>query len=686
MRYYRFIVIIFAICAVSIAGCEAPSDERPEGWTDKTHGSSAQADYDTVFDQDTVKRIDLIFTSGDWQTMLFDMTLLCGLFGAGGGMGGMPMPDSAVMQPLVDACEGLEEGDLCSFPGIFGAVEGTCSDMAMMGSDLMCMRERSGGGGMPGGGIPGGEGLDLLSRDPVYLPCTIRFEGNTWEHVGVRFKGNSSLRSTWSSGSYKLPMRFDFDEFEDTYPSTDDQRFYGFKKLTMSSNWSDNSLIREKAAADIFREASVPSAMTAFYRVFVDYGQGPVYFGLYTMVEDPDGPMLDEQFSDGSGNLYKPDGSGATFGEFYEASFVKKTNEDEADWSDVISVFEALHADRGDPAAWRAGLEAVFDAEGFIRYLAVNNLIQNWDTYGIMAHNYYLYSDPGDGLLHWIPWDNNMSLSSGIGMGTTLSLGLTEVGEQWPLIRYLMDDPVYYQAYAACVYEAVTGPFSVEYTRQRYQRARELISPYVTGPEGEQPGYTLLQSAEVFEEAFSYLDNHVEQRYEKALAFLSQAGYDPPEVVITEIHYNPGPDQGDDEEYEFIEICNTGTEPADVSGYSFVRGIAYVFPEQTVIDPGEYIVMAKNSAAYSGNGYRVFQWSSGSLANGGEVIQLRDADSVQVDYVCYDDGGAWDVNADGGGPSLELVDSGSSNALAGNWQASLSTGGTPGRANSVAGY
>jgi spore coat protein CotH len=30
----------------------------------------------------------------------------------------------------------------------------------------------------------------------------------------------------------------------------------------------------------------------------------------------------------------------------------------------------------------------------FLKYLAVNGIIQNWDIYGLMVHNFYLYNDP----------------------------------------------------------------------------------------------------------------------------------------------------------------------------------------------------------------------------------------------------------------------------------------------------
>ena len=59
-----------------------------------------------------------------------------------------------------------------------------------------------------------------------------------------------------------------------------------------------------------------------------DYGDGPIYFGVYTMVEDVENTLLDSHFSDDGGNLYKPDGDAASFasGTYDEDEYVKKTN------------------------------------------------------------------------------------------------------------------------------------------------------------------------------------------------------------------------------------------------------------------------------------------------------------------------------------------------------------------------
>lgn len=477
---------------------------RPDGWSEETHGSSADPNYEVVFPQDEVNRIDITITSDNWQAMLDDMTALYGEQGTGGGMGGFgdggQPPDGMAPPDGAERPEGMEPPEGMELP------EGAAPQ---------------GGGPGFGGGMMGGMGTD---ENPVWVPATIEFEGDTWANVGIRFKGNSSLMSTWRSGSLKIPFKLDFDEFEDQYPEIEDQRFYGFRQLTFSSNYSDNSMLREKVTADVFREAGIAAPNTAFYAVYVDYGEGPIYFGLYTMVEVVEDTVIETQFEDDSGNVYKPEGQGATFAEeaFSEASFDKETNQDEDDYSDILALYDALHSElrTTDPAAWRSDLEAVFDVDTFLHWLAVNATLQNWDTYGTMSHNYYLYDDPTSGQLTWIPWDNNMALSGG-GMGRVLSLDMETVGEQWPLISYLMADEVYHAVYVNYVEDTVNGAFEPAKMAATYQELHDLVQPYVTGDNGEIEGYTSLSSPDAFDQALDDLIDHAQSRYDAAEAYLA---------------------------------------------------------------------------------------------------------------------------------------------------------------------
>ena len=125
--------------------------------------------------------------------------------------------------------------------------------------------------------------------------------------MGFRLKGNSTLGSTWRSGIYKLPFRLNFDKFEATEPTVKNQKFYGFKDLSFSPGVKDNSLIREKLASDVFRAAGIPSAQSAFYKVYIDFGEGLKYCGVYCGLELPDDNMVKQQLGEESGNLYKPE-------------------------------------------------------------------------------------------------------------------------------------------------------------------------------------------------------------------------------------------------------------------------------------------------------------------------------------------------------------------------------------------
>ena len=152
------------------------------------------------------------------------------------------------------------------------------------------------------------------------------------------------------------------------------------------------------------------------------------------------------------------------------------------------------------------------------------------------------------------------------------------------------------------------------------------------------------------------------------------------QVVINEIHYNPGSAQGSDSDFEFLELYNPGATDIDMSGYSFTQGVVHVFADNTTLAAGGYLVVAINSESYPGS----IQWTSGQLGNGGEDIEIVDALGNVVDYVDYEDNSdGWSSNADGGGASLELIDATSDNSLAASWQASWVIGGTPGAASST---
>ncbi len=76
------VLLQFALIFLCLTCCDQTA-ERPEGWTEETHGSKANPNYDVVFPRDKVNRIDITLKPIDWQMMMWDMTAILGRFGKG---------------------------------------------------------------------------------------------------------------------------------------------------------------------------------------------------------------------------------------------------------------------------------------------------------------------------------------------------------------------------------------------------------------------------------------------------------------------------------------------------------------------------------------------------------------------------------------------------------------------------
>jgi spore coat protein CotH len=508
---------------------------------DDTHGRDAVPDYGRVFNQETVGRLEIRMAASDWQAVVDDMNSMAGTFGSAGGGGGVQpgqggggpvgggpvgggqIPTSST--EAVAACSGRTEGDACSF----GTVSAGRCVQTGNASPLTCIDIPGGGnagGNIPGGGNGGGAGgnnnqrddVELLPRTPIYVPVDLTFDGETFRHVGFRLKGNSSLVTTWQRGAEKVPFRLNIDTLETRYPEIANQTFFGFPNLGFSSNILDSSYLRAKVVTDMMRDAGLPAPKTAFMRVYFDRGAGQTYLGLYTMIEIPDKPMLDTMFGSSAGNLYKPHGTGGRWTVFVEDDFPKRTNADDQDWTDVEDAIASLNDATSDRDVWRRRLETRFDVGTFLRWLALNTLVGNNDAYGgLSAHNYYLYGSPRNrDRLFWIPWDHDLAIPSsttgigggggagGIGGGGgagAFDLFLAQTGANWPLIRKLLDDPVYKAAYRRDVEELLNSVLDSNAVGSRVRAEYNRIAPYVVGAEGEATARTFAGTAAQFEAA-----------------------------------------------------------------------------------------------------------------------------------------------------------------------------------------
>ena len=156
------------------------------------------------------------------------------------------------------------------------------------------------------------------------------------------------------------------------------------------------------------------------------------------------------------------------------------------------------------------------------------------------------------------------------------------------------------------------------------------------------------------------------------------------DVVINELMYDPISGNDDD---QYVELYNKGTNSVNLGNWQFVAGISYLFPPNTILSANSYLVVARNQtnlfAKYPNlNTANTVGNFGGKISHKGERLALAMPQSLTVSttngvltntiYVVEDEltfaaGGRWGQWSHGGGSSLELVNPDTNHRLAYNW-------------------
>jgi len=140
-----------------------------------------------------------------------------------------------------------------------------------------------------------------------------------------------------------------------------------------------------------------------------------------------------------------------------------------------------------------------------------------------------------------------------------------------------------------------------------------------------------------------------------ALLSVPQSG----QVVITEIMKDPS--SVADTRGEYFEVWNALPWRVNLEGWTISddSGASHVINTGGAglrMGPGKYLILGNSSDPALNGGVQVdYAWSSFSLGNGADQIQLTKPDGTVVDRVAYDDGMLW---PDLAGRSLSLRVSG----------------------------
>lgn len=252
-----------------------------------------------------------------------------------------------------------------------------------------------------------------LRRDGhSYVTGALTVNGDTVENVGVRLRGKiGSYRELYGKPKFKI----------DTSEFVPGQRFHGLHTVLLNNAVVDCSYLKEPIAYAAFRNVGITASRTSFARVSVN---GDPY-GLYVVIEAPDGEFLQSRFEgeEADGNLY--DGKYVynwnngtytllDFDSGVDEMFGLEEGVDVAH-ADIKAVSTASHdAVQGE---YIAAMDPLLDWEQWQLAWAAEQWVGHLDGYQMNRNNYRVYFRPSDGRMTYVPFDFDYAFLADGGWG-----------------------------------------------------------------------------------------------------------------------------------------------------------------------------------------------------------------------------------------------------------------------------
>ncbi len=261
-----------------------------------------------------------------------------------------------------------------------------------------------------------------------WVTAKVVIDGTTFDKVGAKLKGNSSLRGLQGNGNGNggggmpgqdelsssepqgLPWRIRLDKY------VDGQNFEGAADVVVRANNTESSLNEAVALALLGRAGlATQQASPVAFRV---NGSDPK---LRLVIENPDNAWDRATFGD-AGVLYKAEAEGdysyrGESASSYTTAFEIEASTDhkDDDYAPLIAFLKWLNQSTDE--AFAADLDDHLEVTRFARYLAFQSLIDNFDDIDGPGNNSYLRYTDGTKRMTVVAWDHNLAFGGMGGMG-----------------------------------------------------------------------------------------------------------------------------------------------------------------------------------------------------------------------------------------------------------------------------
>ena len=286
---------------------------------------------------------------------------------------------------------------------------------------------------------------------PIVLASSVSIGDDTVKYVGIKTKGNLTLKEVWNSSSDRFSFTINFGKYINTDNGyTDKQNLYGLRKVALNNIYGDATLMKEYLSYELMTKMGIPTPEYSLINLYIN----DEFYGVYMMVESIDSSLTQRTLGEKSDYLVKPESSGGDLiydnsldeyinddGEFDFSSIIydnsgniiypnDKSNplykynglweNDEDTFEDIVDMLPTIfkwmktlnelnNIDNPNTDDYKLALEEIIDVDGLIRYFAVNTYLVNLDSYqSEKMQNYALYiNETGEATI--IPWDYNYS-------------------------------------------------------------------------------------------------------------------------------------------------------------------------------------------------------------------------------------------------------------------------------------
>lgn len=304
------------------------------------------------------------------------------------------------------------------------------------------------------------------------LLANVTVNGEVFDSVGVRYKGNSS----YNANNAKNPLNIKLDYIID-------QKYEDYGTLKLSNGFKDPSFVREVLGYEIARKY-MPAPLSNYAKVYINGD----YVGLYTSNQDVDKQFMRTHFVDGENARFKGEineAKGPTGGVWqylgadstdYATKFVIEST---FGWDDLIFFLYTLNNNNSE-------VFQELNMDRHLWFLAFSNLLVNLDGPINNPQNHYLFQDMS-GRFNPIPWDLNecfgvfsMVQTSSYPMNTQALqqldpyLNINEV--DFPVVSEILSVEKYRKMYVAHMKTIIEENFSNGWYEDRAYELQDVIS------------------------------------------------------------------------------------------------------------------------------------------------------------------------------------------------------------------